>query len=137
MASPKHRQYPEEPDLITQSDFQLLNSLTNLVSKENSQSLKAVAWEIMRRYSDFLSKPEPTRVKDYISILGDARWGDAKRVEVIFGLKRGVLDRLSKADKIKSKALDEDRKNAGDAPAVRAKRLYNLISISEYLESDK
>ena len=137
MSAPKRKPAPEEPDLSSQSDFQLLNALINLVSKENSQSLKAIAWEIMRRYSGLLSKLVPTRTKDYSSILGDARWGDAKRIEAIFGMKRGVLIRLREAGLIRSKPLEEDRKEEGASPAVRAKRLFDLISIAEYLDSDK
>ena len=136
MYTPKRRPEPEEPDLSSQSDFQLLNAFTSLVTKERSQ-LKTIAWEIMRRYSSYLDKPIPTKVKNHDISLGSARWGDAKRVEVIFGLKRGVLIRLREAGLIKSSALEEDRKDGGASPAVRAKRLYDLISIAEYLESEK
>ena len=137
MAAPKRRPDPESPDLSTQSDFRLLNAFTDLVSKEHSQPLKAIAWEIMRRYSGYLDKPVTAKAKNHDSSLGAARWGDAKRVEVIFGIKRGVLNRLREAGLIRSKPLEEDRKEEGASPAVRAKRLFDLISIAEYLESRK
>ncbi|MEO5914119.1 MAG: hypothetical protein ABIS50_07795 [Luteolibacter sp.] len=90
----------------------------------------------MRRYSGSLDKPVvPTKPKDYNSVLGNARWGDAKRVEEIFGIKRGVLNGLREDELIKSHPPEEDRKEDGDPPAIRAKRLYDLISIVEYLES--
>lgn len=135
MAAPKRRPGPESPDLSTQSDFQLLNGFTSLVSKEHSQPLKEIAWEIMRRYSGCLSKSVPTRTKDYSSIIGDARWGDAKRVEAIFGMKRGVLIGLWEAGLIESNSLDKGRKKDGARPAIRAKRLYDLISVVEYVDS--
>jgi hypothetical protein len=137
MAAPKRGPGPESPDLSTQSDFQLLNGFTSLVSKEHSQPLKEIAWEIMRRYSSYLDKPIPSKAKNHNSILGDARWGDARRVEAIFGIKRGVLIRLREAGLIRSKPLEEDHKDDGSSSSVRAKRLYSLISIAEYLESGK
>ncbi len=134
MYTPKRRPEPEEPDLSSQSDFQLLNAFTSLVGREHSQPLKTIAWEIMRRYSSFLDKPPiAAKARNHDTILGGARWGDAKRVEAIFGIKRGVLIRLREAGLIKSSALEEDRKDGGASPAVRAKRLYDLISIAEYL----
>jgi hypothetical protein len=137
MSAPKRRPAPESPDLSTQTDFQLLNSLANLVSKEASSQLTVVAWEIMRRYTTSLGSQGPTKRCGYEAILKDARWGDAKRVEAIFGIKRGVLIRLREAGLIRSKPLEDDREDAGEVPAVRAKRLYELISIAEYLESDE
>jgi len=134
MAPSKHKPNPENPDLTTQSDFQLLNAFTNLVSKQDSQYLKLIAWEIMRRYSSFLDKPNPTKSKDHNTTLGDARWGDAKRVEAIFGIRRGVLIRLREAGLIKSNALGEENCDKGATPTTRAKRLYCLVSIAEYLE---
>jgi hypothetical protein len=131
MASSKRMPDPEEPDLTSHTDFQLLNALTDLVSKENSKRLKLIAWEIMRRYSIHLDKPDPTKSKDCNTILGDSRWGDAKRVEVIFGLKRGVLNSLRESKLIISKSLDEGR------DGKRAKRLYDLLSIQSYLYNEQ
>lgn len=137
MSASKDKAGSVTQDLSSQTDFQLLNAFTNLVSKEQSQQLTTVAWEIMRRYSSFLDKPIPTRPKDYDSILGIARWGDAKRVEEIFGIRRGVLIRLRKAGLIKTNPPEKGGKNDGGAPAAREKRLYDLISVAEYLEYEK
>ena len=137
MAISRRTPAPEEPDLSSQTDFQLLNALTGLVSKEQSQQLKNIAWEIMRRYSSCLDKPIPTIPKEYHSVLVNARWGDAKRVFEIFGMQRGPLTRLREAGLIKSNPPEKDSKNEGASPAAREKRLYDLISIVEYLESEK
>jgi len=72
MATPKCKPTPEAPVLDPQSDFQLPNAFTNLVSKDSSQQLLPVGWEIMRRYASFLEQPVPKKEKDYNSILGDA-----------------------------------------------------------------
>ena len=85
---------PEEPDLSTQSDFRLLSDFADFVSRERSRELKAIAWEIMRRYTASLAAHAPKGQKDRGSILGETRWGDAKRVEAVFGIRRGVLRRL-------------------------------------------
>lgn len=132
MAISKRGPDPEEPDLSSQTDFQLLNAFTSLVSKEQSQQMKNIAWEIMRRYSSFLDKPIPTIPEDYNALLGNARWGDAKRVDEFYGIKRGVLRRLREAGLIKSNPPED-----GQPPASREKRLYDLISINEYLKSQK
>lgn len=135
MASPKRRQAPDELELCRLSDLHLLHNFTDLVCKEHSLQAKRLACEIMRRYTS-------TRVEQSFpaygnsSILGDARWGDAKRVYQIFGLRRGPLDRIRKAGLIVSSSLDEDQDEEGSA-AVRAKRLYDLISIEEFLRSPK
>lgn len=135
MAISKQGPAPEEPDLSSQTDFQLLNAFTSLVSKAQSQKLTTIAWEIIRRYSCFLDKPVPTIPKDYNSVLGNARWGDAKRVEEIFGMRRGPLTRLTKAGLINTNPPENGREDDGAKPAAREKRLYDLISIAEYLES--
>lgn len=133
MAISKRTPDPEEPDLSTQSDFQLLNALTGLVSKENSSQLKSIAWEIMRRYTSVLEEREKTKSIDYGATLGDARWGDAKRVEQIFGIKRGVLLRLAEDGVVIDSSLESER--SGEAcKSTRAKRLYCLVSIAEYVE---
>lgn len=129
MASPKRRQAHVEPDLTSLSDFQLLNKFAEHCSKERSHALKMIAWEIMRRYTAYLAASAPPKVVPPEPQLGDARWGDAKRAEMIFGLKRGVLNSLHAAKLIKSKSLDEGR------DGKRAKRLYDLLSIQSYLNS--
>jgi len=123
------------PDLSSQTDFQLLNAFTRLVSKEQSQQLTTIAWEIIHRYSSFLDKPVPTKPEDYHSVLGNARWGDAKKVEEIFGMKRGVLNRLGDAGLIKTNLPEKGSKNDGAPPLAWEKRFYDLVSIAEYLES--
>lgn len=135
MSASKDKASSVTPDLTSQTDFQLLNAFLSLVSKEQSQPLTTIAWEIMRRYSSFLDKSVPTKPKDYDSILGIARWGDAKRVEEIFGIKRGVLIGLRDAGLIKTNSPEKGRREDGEPPAARAKRLYDLISIVEFLES--
>jgi hypothetical protein len=133
MSAPKRRPAPEAPDLSTQSDFQILNAFTNLVSKEHSHELKMIAWEIMRRYASFLDKPLPPKAMDHNSILGDAKWGDAKRVEAIFGIKRSPLYALMDAGKIRSISLADDSNDA--RPSKRGKRLFDLASIAEYFDA--
>jgi hypothetical protein len=133
MASPKRRQAPDELELCLLSDFHLLHNFTDLVCREHSLQAKGLACEIMRRFTATrVEQPFPACGKP--SVLGDARWGDAKRVYQIFGLKRGPLDRIRKARLIESRSLDEDQDEEGSA-AVRAKRLYDLISIEEFLRS--
>ena len=131
MSAPKRRPAPEVPDLSTQTDFQLLNIFISLVKKLASPDLIPVAWEIMGRYTSSLEQAPPKR-KDYDMLLGDARWGDAKRVEAIFGIKRSPLYRLIGEGKIRSTSLsDNDHAN----PSQRGKRLFDLASIAEYLDS--
>jgi len=130
MASPKRRQAPDERELYLLSEFHLLHNFTALVCKEHSLHAKELACEIMRRYTASRSE-HPLETID-TSILGSARWGDAKRVEEIFGLKRGPLDRIRKEGWIESRSLDDD---PDEPSAVRAKRLYDLISIEQYLRS--
>ncbi len=88
----------------------------------------------MRRYTSHLedsAKPVP---KDYTSTLGDARWGDAKRVEQIFGTKRGVLHRLSDEGVVTSCSLESERSDGKTCKTTRAKRMYSLLSIAEHFE---
>ena len=132
MASPK-RKAPDEHELCLLSDFQILHNFAELVCKEHSLQAKALACEIIRRYT--ASRVEqPFRANSGTSILGMARWGDAKRVYEVFGLKRGPLDRISKAELIVSRSMEESCDKNGPS-AVRAKRLYDLISIEQYLRS--
>lgn len=133
MAIPKRRLASHEPDLTHQTDFQLLTDLTALASPESSR-LKAVAWEIMRRYTAHLEARSKPESKDYSSTLGEARWGDAKRVEQIFGIKRGVLLRLAEEGVVKDCSLESERSGERDCQSTRAKRLYCLVSIAEHLE---
>lgn len=114
-------------DLTLESDFYLLNRLTELATAERSQQLQQTVWEIMRRYSAHLSAIPPAKPAHRSAKLGDARWGDAKRAEFIFGMKRGVLNSLAEHGLIKCKSLDQGRNGK------RAKRLYDLVSIEEYL----
>lgn len=135
MPSSIRRRSPAEPDLTTRSDFRLLTDFTNLVGNHPSQQLKAIAWEIMRRYTSHLeasAKPEP---RDYSATLGDARWGDAKRVEQLFGIKRGVLLRLAIDGVVKDRSLESECSGEGTCQSTRAKRLYCLVSIAEHLEA--
>jgi len=135
MASTKRRHDKNVDDLTKRSDFQLLNDFSNLVGTYPSEQLKVVAWEIMRRYTSHLgalAKPEP---RDYNATLGDARWGDAKRVEAIFGIKRGVLLRLADEGTVKSSSLECEHSDAGVGLSTRAKRLYCLVSIAEHVEA--
>lgn len=134
MASPKRRQSSHEPDLNSQSDFTLLNDFVDLVGSHPSQQLKAVAWEIMRRYTSHLDASAKTGTKDYSSTLGHALWGDAKRVEQIFGIKRGVLLRLAEEGVVTDSSLESERSGEGACQSTRAKRLYCLVSIAEHLE---
>lgn len=127
MAKTRRIPDPVVPDLTEQSDFQLLNLLAEIASKERSAPLQSVSWEIMRRYSAHLSAIPPAKPAHSSAKLGDARWGDAKRAEAIFGMKRGVLNSLAEHGLIKCKSLDQGRNGK------RAKRLYDLVSIEEYL----
>ena len=121
-------------NLVNLSDMQLFNALVRSVGSDASSALKDVAWEIIRRFSDSLADTEPAPQKNYEAILGEARWGDAKRVESIFGLKRGVLNRLREQKSIASVALEDEVGEEGLPKSARAKRLYDLISIAGYLE---
>lgn len=135
MALSKRRDGSLEQDLTTRSDFQLLNDFTQHIGSHPSGQLKSIAWEILRRYTAHLeasAKPEP---KDYSATLGDARWGDAKRVEQIFGIKRGVLNRLFEEDAVKSSSLESECSDEVAGQSIRAKRLYCLVSIAEHLEA--
>jgi hypothetical protein len=121
-----HSSNPNDPDLTQYTDFQLLSYFTEIVGKELSPSLKLSAWEIMRRYAHQLSisDSKQTNTGD-----NDPKWGDAKRVELIYGIRRGVLTSLHKERLITSKTLEAGRKGS------RAKRLYSLRSIDAYLQS--
>jgi len=118
-------------DLTQKSDFFLLNSLTEQVTKERSQQLQQTAWEIIRRYTAHLAAIPPTHDAKPLAGPDDPLWGDAKRAEAMYGLKRGVLNSLAEHGLIKSKSLDQGRNGK------RAKRLYHLGSIQEYLDADK
>jgi len=122
-----HSSNPNDPDLTQYNDFQLLHHFTELISKESSPSLKVSAWEIMRRYNSHLSNNENKRSN---TERDNPMWGDAKRVEHIYGIRRGVLGRLRKEGLIISKPLEDGREGS------RAKRLYNLRSIDAYLQSE-
>lgn len=134
MASPKRKQGSIQPDLTTLSDFQLLNEFSTSVGSHSSEQLKSFAWEIIRRYTSHLDASTKPNPKDYSATLGDARWGDAKRVEQIFGIKRGVLLRLADEGAVISCSLECEHSDAGAGPSTRAKRLYCLVSIAEHLE---
>lgn len=114
-------------DLTQYNDLQLLFIFTELVSKEaDSTSLQKSAWEIIRRYTNQLQKNE----KGISNTKHDEpKWGDAKRVMLLYGIGRTVLDNLRKKGLITSKALGKGR------PGARVKRLYNLGSIDAYLLS--
>lgn len=114
------------------SDFEILHRITALVSKEHSVEAEILLLEIIRRFTS--SRAERPREKNgESSILGLARWGDAKRVYEIFGLKRSPLDRLHKEGKIVSRSLDDSAD--GCASYMRSKRLFDLISIEKFLRS--
>lgn len=133
MAVSKCGQAPQSADPTSQSDFQLLNAFTSLVCREQSLHARELACEIIRRFT--VSREEQTFQSNcHPSFLGMARWGDAKRVYQIFGLKRGPLDRIRKAGLIVSRSMEEDC-DEDEPSAVRAKRLYDLISIEQYLRS--
>lgn len=87
----------------------------------------------MRRYTAARVE-QPFQANGAPSILGSATWGDAKRVYQIFGLKRGPLDRIRKAGLIVSRSMEEDC-DEDEPSAVRAKRLFDLVSIEQYLRS--
>jgi hypothetical protein len=127
------RQAPDERELCSLSDSHLLHNFTDLVCKEHSLQAKALACEIMRRYT--ASRVEqPFQTNGNSSIPGSEMWGDAHRVFQIFGIKRGPLDRIRKAELIESSSLEVDR-SGDEKSAVRAKRLYDLNSIEHYLKS--
>lgn len=133
MAVSKCGQAPQSAALTSQSDLQLLNVFTSLVCREQSLHARELACEIIRRFT--VSREEQTFQSNCIpSFLGIARWGDAKRVFDVFGLKRGPLDRIRKAGLIVSRSMEEDC-DEDEPSAVRAKRLYDLISIEQYLRS--
>lgn len=135
MSSPKRRRAPNECELCSLSDFHLLHKFTDLVCEEHSLEAKAVACEIMRRYTSARVETQSATNGDP-STLGSSRWGDATRVYEIFGIKRGPLDRLRRVGLIKSSSLEEG-KDGDVVSAVRAKRLYDLISIEQFLRSQK
>ena len=134
MAIPKRRPDPVQSDLTSLSDFLLLATFTEFLSPQ-SDHLKAVAWEIIRRYSSHLeasAKPEP---KDYSATLGEARWGDAKRVERIFGIKRGVLLKHAQNGQVITSSLGCGEPGEQSQTAQKAKRLYCLMSVAKCVES--
>lgn len=134
MAIPKQRQGSDEPDLTNQSDFQLLNEFTALACSESSR-LKAVALEIMCQYTSHLEVFAKPQGKDHTSTPGDARWGDAKRVEAIFGIKRNKLLRLVDEQHVVTSSLDNQEASYKPCAAVRAKRLFSLTSVAEHVET--
>lgn len=135
MASPKRKQGSNEPNLTTRSDFQLLNDFSSLVGSHPSEQLKSVAWEIMRRYTSHLEAGEKAIPKDYNATLGDARWGDAKRVEAIFGIRRNKLLRMQAKGQVKTVSLGDEKPSSDASASAKAKRLYCLVSILNHIES--
>ena len=132
MASPEHCQAPDEHELKSFGDFQLFQQFLSLVSREHSSEVKALAYEIMRRYIA-LQEEQSEESLLIRRTLGTARWGDARDVERIFGIKRGPLDRLRKAGKIDSCSL-ADEPGKATQHASRNKRLYDLVSVLRYVE---
>ncbi|MCP5543862.1 MAG: hypothetical protein H7A49_08140 [Akkermansiaceae bacterium] len=124
MVAPRRKPAPLEPDLSSLPDFQLLHELLAHVSEERFSKLKALAWEMMRRYTAWVAEQPPASSRDYNAILGEARWGDAKRVEAIFGVKRGVVNGLVDKGLIKSKVLGEDPDTSTTSVKKKAKRIY-------------
>lgn len=133
MQKSRHKPEPGEPDLTQLTDFQLLNRHAELAAKERSHPLQQTAWEIVRRYTADLAASEKPAPKDYHATLGEARWGDAKRIEKIFGIRRSVLLRLAAEGSVKSSSLQSMEDDAAAAP-TRAKRLYCLVSLAEHLD---
>ena len=122
------------PDLSTLHDIQLLKALAD--SAREDSAIQPIALEMMSRYTSHLEEKELPQQKDYTSLLGEARWGDASRVESIFGMKRGLLGNLANAGSIESKSLKINDTIDGAKKPARAKRLYNLVSIAKFLESN-
>jgi hypothetical protein len=116
------------------SDIEILHRITSLVSKEHSVETEALLLEMIRRFTA-PKTTSPIQNTDRPSILGIAKWGDAKRVYEIFGIKRGPLDRLWKKEIITSRSLDDDADDGSPSSSVRAKRLYDLVSIETFLRS--
>jgi hypothetical protein len=135
MAFPVRRPTPDECELGSLSDIQFLHAFAELVSREQSPQAKALALEMMRRYTACLGD-QTAELKQIRNTLGSARWGDALQVEKIFGIKRGPLDRLRKAGRIDSSSLDDDPIDRCHH-AVRAKRLFDLVSIMRCVEAAK
>lgn len=134
MANTRHRPILHKADVKSYSDFRLFSEFAEIVSSQSVQ-IKDIAWEIIRRYSKYLESQTPPTTKDYRTILGDARWGDAKRVEQIFGIKRSVLRRLTEEGLVITSPLDSN-KSGDSVKAAKAKRLYCLISIETYIDSN-
>lgn len=135
MALPVRKPVPDERALGSLSDIQFLHTYAEHFSREQCPQAKALALEMMRRYAASHGD-ETAELKHIKNTLGSARWGDAQQVEKIFGIKRGPLDRLRKAGRIDSCSLDDgpiDR----CPQAVRAKRLYDLVSIMRCVEAAK
>lgn len=89
----------------------------------------------MRRYTahlEAIAKPVP---KDYNATLGDARWGDAKRVEAIFGIRRNKLLRMQAKRQVKTVSLGDENPSNDASANAKAKRLYCLVSIVDLIES--
>jgi hypothetical protein len=114
------------------SDFEILHRIADLVSKEQSVEARTLLLEMIRRFASSRAASGATGSKH--SILGMARWGDAKRVYDIFGIKRGPLDRLRRSGKIESRSLD-DVEDEQSPSSMRAKRLYDLVTIEKFLRS--
>lgn len=133
MATPKRCRTVNALDLSQLTHLDLLHTFTALVCNEHSSKLRDLALEIIRR----LTATRTSHVlpsDEHQFVLGSARWGDAKRVYEIFGLKRGPLDRLRRKRKIGSRSLD-DTEDENTPSSNRAKRLFDLISIEEFLRS--
>ena len=132
MSSATSRQEQDGLLISDLSNFEILHRITALVSKEHSVEAEVLLLEMIRRFT--ASRADLLREKSgESSILGLARWGDAKRVYEIFGLKRSPLDRLHKEGKIVSRSLDDSADEC--ASSMRSKRLFDLISIEKFLRS--
>ena len=134
MALPVRKPVPDERALGSLSDIQFVHAFAELVSREQCPHAKALALEMMRRFT--ACSDETSELKQIRTTLGSARWGDALQVEKIFGIKRGPLDGLRKAGRIDSSSLDDDSSDRRQH-AVRAKRLFDLVSIMRCLEAAK
>ncbi len=132
MSAAKRSQKKDGRPISDLSDFEIVHRITDLVSKEHSAEAEVCLLEIIRRFTASRAERPPDK-NGKSSILGSARWGDAKRVYEIYGLKRSPLDRLYKEGKIVSRSL-EDAED-GRASSIRTKRLFDLISIEEFLRS--
>lgn len=134
MALPVYKPAPDERELGSLSDIQILHAFAELVSREQCPIAKALALEIMRRFT--ARGDENPELEQIRTTLGSARWGDAQQVEKIFGIKRGPLDGLRTAGRIDSSSLGDDSSDRHQR-AVRAKRLFDLVSIMRCLEAAK